>query len=59
VKSIQASDELVRAADARDVLAVADRVEIEALRGEFVDALTMRDYDRCCRSRRRSLSRRR
>jgi ketosteroid isomerase-like protein len=26
--------------------AVADRVEIEALRGEFTDALMMRDYDR-------------
>jgi ketosteroid isomerase-like protein len=25
---------------------VADRVEIEALRGEFTDALMMRDYDR-------------
>ena len=29
-----------------DVQAVADRCEIEALRGEFVDALMMRDYDR-------------
>ena len=26
--------------------AIADRVEIEALRGEFTDAGTMRDYDR-------------
>jgi ketosteroid isomerase-like protein len=26
--------------------AIADRDEIEALRGEFVDALTMRDFDR-------------
>ena len=25
---------------------IADRVEIEALRGEFVDAIMMRDYDR-------------
>jgi uncharacterized protein (TIGR02246 family) len=29
-----------------DVQAIADRVEIEALRGEFTDAATMRDYDR-------------
>jgi uncharacterized protein (TIGR02246 family) len=29
-----------------DLRAIADRVEIEALRGEFTDALTMRDYDR-------------
>lgn len=29
-----------------DLQAIADRVEIEALRGEFVDALMMRDYDR-------------
>ena len=29
-----------------DVQAVADRVEIEALRGEVTDALMMRDYDR-------------
>jgi uncharacterized protein (TIGR02246 family) len=29
-----------------DVQAIADRVEIEALRGEFTDALMMRDYDR-------------
>jgi len=29
-----------------DFQAIADRVEIEALRGEFVDALMMRDYDR-------------
>jgi catechol 2,3-dioxygenase-like lactoylglutathione lyase family enzyme len=27
--------------------AIADRVEIEALRGEFTDAVVMRDYDRC------------
>jgi uncharacterized protein (TIGR02246 family) len=46
VKSIQASDELGRAAGARDFGAVADRVEIEALRGEFVDALMTGDYDR-------------
>jgi ketosteroid isomerase-like protein len=25
---------------------IADRVEIEALRGEFTDAVMMRDYDR-------------
>jgi uncharacterized protein (TIGR02246 family) len=30
----------------RDPQAVADRVEIEALRGEFTDAGMMRDYDR-------------
>ena len=29
-----------------DLQAIADRVEIEALRGEFTDAATMRDYDR-------------
>jgi ketosteroid isomerase-like protein len=29
-----------------DLQAVADRVEIEALRGEFSDAVMMRDYDR-------------
>jgi ketosteroid isomerase-like protein len=29
-----------------DVQAMADRVEIEALRGEFTDAVMMRDYDR-------------
>jgi ketosteroid isomerase-like protein len=29
-----------------DLDAVADRVEIEALRGEFTDAVMMRDYDR-------------
>ena len=29
-----------------DVKAIADRVEIEALRGEFTDAVMMRDYDR-------------
>ena len=29
-----------------DMQAVADRVEIEALRGEFTDAGMMRDYDR-------------
>lgn len=29
-----------------DIHAVVDRVEIEALRGEFTDAGTMRDYDR-------------
>ena len=26
--------------------AIADRVDIEALRGEFTDAVMMRDYDR-------------
>jgi ketosteroid isomerase-like protein len=30
----------------RDVQTIADRVEIEALRGEFTDAAMMRDYDR-------------
>jgi ketosteroid isomerase-like protein len=29
-----------------DLHAVADRFEIEALRGEFTDAIMMRDYDR-------------
>jgi ketosteroid isomerase-like protein len=29
-----------------DFHAIADRVEIEALRGEFADAVMMRDYDR-------------
>jgi hypothetical protein len=29
-----------------DLQAIADRVEIEALRGEFADAVMMRDYDR-------------
>ena len=29
-----------------DFEAIADRVEIEALRGEFTDAVMMRDYDR-------------
>jgi ketosteroid isomerase-like protein len=29
-----------------DLQAIADRVEIEALRGEFTDALMMHDYDR-------------
>jgi ketosteroid isomerase-like protein len=29
-----------------DLHAIADRVEIEALRGEFTDAAMMRDYDR-------------
>ena len=29
-----------------DLAAIADRVEIEALRGEFTDAAMMRDYDR-------------
>ena len=29
-----------------DFQAIADRVEIEALRGEFTDAVMMRDYDR-------------
>jgi ketosteroid isomerase-like protein len=29
-----------------DFQAIADRVEIEALRGEFTDAAMMRDYDR-------------
>jgi hypothetical protein len=28
-----------------DVQAIADRFEIEALRGEFTDAAMMRDYD--------------
>jgi ketosteroid isomerase-like protein len=46
VKSIQASDELGPAVGARDLRAVADRVEIEALRGEFVDTLMTGDYDR-------------
>ena len=30
----------------RDLQAIADRVEIEALRGEFTDAVMMRDFDR-------------
>jgi ketosteroid isomerase-like protein len=30
----------------RDLEATADRFEIEALRGEYVDAVMMRDYDR-------------
>jgi ketosteroid isomerase-like protein len=29
-----------------DLQAIADRFEIEALRGEFTDAVMMRDYDR-------------
>jgi len=29
-----------------DLQAIADRVEIEALRGEFTDAAMMSDYDR-------------
>jgi len=29
-----------------DLQAVVDRFEIEALRGEFTDAVMMRDYDR-------------
>jgi ketosteroid isomerase-like protein len=29
-----------------DFQTIADRVEIEALRGEFTDAVMMRDYDR-------------
>jgi hypothetical protein len=29
-----------------DLQAIADRVQIEALRGEATDAATMRDYDR-------------
>ena len=29
-----------------DFQAITDRVEIEALRGEFTDAVMMRDYDR-------------
>ena len=29
-----------------DLQAIADRCEIEALRGEFTDAVMMRDYDR-------------
>jgi hypothetical protein len=28
-----------------DIKAIADRFEIEALRGEFTDAAMMRDYD--------------
>ena len=28
-----------------DFQAIADRVEIEALRGEFTDAVLMRDYE--------------
>jgi ketosteroid isomerase-like protein len=46
VKSSQASDELGRAVGASDLRAVADRVEIEASRGEFVDALMTGDHDR-------------
>ena len=30
----------------RDLQAIADRVDIEALRGEFTDGAMMRDYDR-------------
>jgi ketosteroid isomerase-like protein len=30
----------------RDLEQIADRVEIEALHGEFTDAVMMRDYDR-------------
>lgn len=30
----------------KDLQAIVDRVEIEALRGEFTDAVMMRDYDR-------------
>jgi len=30
----------------RDLQDIADRVEIEALLGEFTDAVMMRDYDR-------------
>ncbi|HEX3475075.1 MAG TPA: nuclear transport factor 2 family protein [Kofleriaceae bacterium] len=30
----------------RDLQLIADRIEIEALRGEFTDALMMRDHDR-------------
>jgi hypothetical protein len=29
-----------------ELQAIADRFEIEALRGEFTDAVMMRDYDR-------------
>jgi hypothetical protein len=29
-----------------DLQAIADRVEIEALRGEFTDAVMMNDHDR-------------
>ena len=29
-----------------DLQTIVDRVEIEALRGEFIDAVMMRDYDR-------------
>ena len=32
--------------DMDEIRAIADRVEIEALRGEFTDAVMMRDYDR-------------
>jgi ketosteroid isomerase-like protein len=46
LKSIQASDKLGPAVGARDLRAVGDRVEIEALRGEFVDTLMTGDYDR-------------
>src|ERR1700722_15463168 len=35
-----------REATMSDFQAIADRVEIEALRGEFTDAAMMRDYDR-------------
>jgi hypothetical protein len=37
-----------------DLQAIADRFEIEALRGEYTDAAMMRDYDRLaspCRER--------
>jgi hypothetical protein len=30
----------------RDIQAIADRVEIEALRGEYTDSVMMHDYDR-------------
>jgi hypothetical protein len=38
-----------------DLQVIADRFEIEALRGEFTDAVMMRDYDRVAvHARRRS-----
>ncbi len=41
----------------RDFETIADRVEIEALRGEFTDAVMMRDYDRVASCRRRTRAR--
>ncbi|MEV1175511.1 hypothetical protein [Nonomuraea sp. NPDC049784] len=32
-----------------DLETIADRIEIETLRGEFTDAVMMRDYDRVAR----------